>query len=77
VKTKAVIKILLRLTYFGPGDTALGRTEQETPLSTNPLLLHVVTVGADPQRTPFPAVLPLVTVRDVFHCRVTVNCAIT
>jgi hypothetical protein len=39
-------------------------TEKE-PLPTIPLLLRDVTIGADPERTPFSGVLPYVTLHDV------------
>jgi hypothetical protein len=41
-----------------------GRTQQKTPLPTI-LFLHDVIIGAEPQGTPFPAVLPSVTLRGV------------
>jgi hypothetical protein len=41
-------------------DIALGWIKQKTALPTIPLLLHNITIGMDPQRTLFPAVLPLV-----------------
>jgi hypothetical protein len=51
----------------GPRDIASGRSQQKTPFLTIPLLLHDVTIRAEPQRTPFSAVLLLVTLRGVTY----------
>jgi hypothetical protein len=40
---------------------------RDGPLPTIPLLFHDVTIGMDPQRTPFPAVLPLVTLHGMTY----------
>jgi hypothetical protein len=49
-----------------PRDVASGRTQQKTPPPAISLSLRVI-IGADPQRTPFPAVLSLVTSRGMTH----------
>jgi hypothetical protein len=38
-----------------------------TPLPTIPLVLHDISIGMDPQRTPLPAILPLVTLRGMTY----------
>jgi hypothetical protein len=40
---------------------------QWIPLPAIPLMLHDITTGVDPQRTPFPAALPLVTLRGMTY----------
>jgi hypothetical protein len=40
---------------------------QWTPLPAIPLFLHDITTGMGPQRTPFPAILPSVTLRGMTY----------
>jgi hypothetical protein len=44
---------------------ASGRFQQKTSLPTIPLSLHDLTIGADPQKTPFWEAFPLVTLHGV------------
>jgi hypothetical protein len=44
-----------------------GRTQQKTSLPATPLLFHNVTISADPQRTPFPAVFLFIALRGVTY----------
>jgi hypothetical protein len=54
----------------GPLYLASGKIQQKTPLLTITLLFHDVTIGADPQRTSFPTLLPMVALRNMTHSTV-------
>jgi hypothetical protein len=60
-------------------DIASGRIQQKTPLPAIPLLLHDVVTGAYRIENTVPSGTPIgyVAWLDVFHCCVTVCCAIT
>jgi hypothetical protein len=65
---------------FGPRDTASGRTQQKTPLPIFPLLSHDVTTRQTHWEHRFQRHfhwLRCMAWRDVFHCSVTIYCAIT
>jgi hypothetical protein len=52
---------------LGPRHTLSRRTQQETSLLTIPSKLRNVTIGADPQGTPFPSILLLVMFRGAMR----------